>query len=238
MCDLPVNSGAASRGIVRVGPADKEEERLLRGGLLLDELHRRGRDVSLHLAAVLQGVGPHLLQVAVGLRLPDPRLGGGDSRLGQAGALHGVAIHGAVGGLDDAHMILVVALPGRPALLARAEVPLADVAGGIALTLEQLTQRHFTRLQGVGRAGDDDGAESGALGIAAGLECRARRAATRFDEELGEPQALARELVDAGRRHAAHRARAIRADVAVADVVTQHDDDVGPGPERWRCRRW
>ena len=71
-----------------------------------------------------------------------------------------LAIEGAVGGLEDADAVLVEALAGRPALLARPEMPLAGHAGGVAAALEQLAQGHFAGLEGVRRAPDDDGAET------------------------------------------------------------------------------
>ena len=226
MRDLPVELGRRQRRVVGVREADVEEERLLRLGLALDELHRRLGDVALDLPAILHGVRPHLLQIAVRFGFPDVRLGRGDGGLGHAGALHAVAIQGAIGGLEDADMVLVEALAGRPALLARAEMPLAGDAGGVALALEQLAQRHFAGLEGIRRAPDDDGAETQPLRIAPGHQRRARRRASRLHQVLRQPQALAGELVDARRRHAADLARAVGADVAVADVVGQHDDDV------------
>ena len=103
---------------------------------------------------------------------------------------------------------------------------LPTMAGGVALALEQLTQGHFAGLEGVRRAPDDDGAETRTQRIAPGHERRARGRASRLHQVLRQPQPLAGELVDARGRHAPDLARAIGADVAVADVVGQHDDDV------------
>ena len=65
--------------------------------------------------------------------------GRGDGGLGHPGALHAVAVQGAVGSLEDAYAVLVKALAGRPTLFARPEMPLADDGGGVAPALEQLT---------------------------------------------------------------------------------------------------
>ena len=88
-------------------------------------------------------------------------------------------------------MVLVEALSGGPTDLARSEVPLAGDGGGVALALEQLTEGHFARLEGVRRAADDDGAETHPLRIAPGHERRARGRACRLDQVLRQSQALA-----------------------------------------------
>ena len=54
---------------------------------------------------------------------------------GRPAALHAIAVQGAIRGFEDAHVVLVEALAGRPALLARAEVPLAGHPGGVAALL-------------------------------------------------------------------------------------------------------
>ena len=193
-------------------------------------------------ARVLQGVGPHLLQVAVRIGLPDVRLGRGDGGLGQARALHALAIQRAVGGFEDAHVVLVEALSSGPADLAPTQVPLAGDGGGVALALEQLAQRQFSRLEGVRRAPDDDGAEAHPLRIAAGHERRARGRARRLDQVLRQSQALAANRVNARGRHAPDLPRPISADVTVANVIAQHDDDVrfvgGNGHLRQQCQEY
>jgi hypothetical protein len=59
--------GRGQRGVVGVREARVEEEGLLRPGLTLDKIDRRLGDVALHLPAVLQRIGPHLLEVSVRL---------------------------------------------------------------------------------------------------------------------------------------------------------------------------
>ena len=49
----------------------------------------------------------------------------------------------------------------------------------------------------------------------------------RLDQELRQPQAFGGELIDARRRRPAQLAAAIGADVAVADVVGENEEDVG-----------
>jgi hypothetical protein len=137
---------------VGVRKADVKEEGRLPLGLAIDVLHRCLGDVALHLPTVLHGVGAHLPQVSARIGFPDAGLGRGDDRFWHPGALHAVAIQGAVGRLDNAYMVLVEALTGWPALLTRSEMPLADDAGGVSLALEQFTQGYFVGLQGVRRA--------------------------------------------------------------------------------------
>jgi hypothetical protein len=67
-------------------------------------------------------------------------------------------------------MIFVEALAGGPALLARPKMPLFDIASGVTLTLKQFGYGHFAGLEGVGRAPEDNGAETRALRIAPGHE--------------------------------------------------------------------
>src|SRR6185295_9976391 len=142
--------------------------------------------------------------------------------LGHSRALHALAIQGAVGGLQNAHVVLIEPLSSGPADLACTEVPLASDGSGVALALEQLAKRHLTRLEGVRRAPDDDGAEANPLRIASGDERRARGRARRLDQVLRQSQALAANRVDAWGRHAPDLSRAVGADVSVTDVVAQH----------------
>ena len=69
--------------------------------------------------------------------------------------------------------------------------------------------------------------QSGADGIAPGHQCGARRRAGRLDQELRQPQTFGGELIDARRRRPAQFSAAIGADVAVADVVGENEEDVG-----------
>ncbi len=226
MRDLPTNSGAVRIGIMGIGETDVEEERLFGFCLAFDEVHRGFRDLALHLTAIVQGIGPCLLHGSGRIGLPDVRLGRGNRGFGQAGALHGIAIQGAIRGFEDAHVVLIEALAGRPALLARAEVPLAGHTGGVARALEQFAESHFARLERVRRAPDDDCREPQPLRIAPGDQCRARGRAGWLDQVLRQAQTLAGNRIDAWRRHSADFARAISTDVTVADVVAEHDDDI------------
>ena len=173
--------------------ADVEEEGLLRLGLALDEVDRRLGDVALDLPAVVHGVGPRPSSECRSRRIPRCRA---RPRRWPPRACRRAACSSRYRvpsvRLEDADVVLVEALARRPALLARAEVPLAGDAGGVALALEQLAERHFAGLKRVRRAADDDGAETQPLRIAPGHQRRARRRAGRLHQVLRQPQALAR----------------------------------------------
>ena len=213
--------------IVGVGPADEHEEGRLRLGLTLDEVDGCRGDVTLDLVAVVHGVLTDRLEIAVGFGLVDPRHDLLDEGLGHAAAFHALPVQGAVGGLDDPHVVLVEPLTRRPALLLEAEVPFARIGRGVALALEELGERHLGRLQGVWCAADDDGVQTHASRVAPGQQRRPGWRAPRLDEELGQLQAFVGDGVDAGCGHAADLTAAVGADVAPSDIVGQHENHVG-----------
>ena len=107
-------------------------------------------------------------------------------------------------------------------------VPLAEGAGAVAVEPQHLRQRrHAVRiLPGVareGRRGLHDRAGVDGVVVPAGLERVARRRAQRRRVEVVEAQAALRQPVH--RRRADRTAE--RARPAEADVVDQHDHDVG-----------
>ena len=103
-------------------------------------------------------------------------------------------------------------------------MPLADDGRGVTLRLEQLRQRLFIGIQAVVVSRKQHAANSHALGDAAGHERGARRRTHRGDVARGELCAFASHLVDV-RSGDVFRAEA--AEVAVAEVIREDDDDVG-----------
>ena len=101
---------------------------------------------------------------------------------------------------------------GRPEHLGDGDLPLGDARG--------LRSRRSNR-------------------VAARQQRRPGHGARKLDVEVVEPYAARRDAVDIGRRHAAHAA--VDADLAPAQVVGEHQDDVGTtraGSGQCRRRRY
>ena len=107
-----------------------------------------------------------------------------------------------------------------------AEMPFAPHAGGVALRRQQLRDGDLPQRQPVRTAADRDFVGSRADREAAGHERRPRGRALRLDVEVEQAHAFAGELVDARRGRAAKDAAAVDAQLAIAEVVRQHEDDV------------
>src|SRR5215475_8923118 len=117
-------------------------------------------------------------------------------------------------------------------------MPLAEVAGAVADAGKQFSDGHFPLRESVKPAADRDRVRAGTDGKAPGHDGRAARSTLRLDVEVEQSQALARELVDAGRWRTAKDATPVRAHLAVAEIVHQDEDDVGFLPVcRWRVLR-
>jgi hypothetical protein len=128
---------------------------------------------------------------------------------------------------------------GLPTLLSRAEavsaeVPLAEVAGGVPGGLQTFRKRlHFQRqMRGHGRIdqfGEGPAMSGNMLGdaetglILPRLKIRAGRRADRPGVELRKPHSLSREAVDA--RRLVERV-AVTPQVGPAQIIGQNDDDV------------
>ena len=110
----------------------------------------------------------------------------------------------------------------------QAEVPLADAGGGVALVLEQARDGEPARLDERRRAALQHAAlQRTAPGVAAGQDAVARgRADGRGTMGVGEDHAFARQAVEVRRADFGFRVEA--AQVAVAEVVGEDEDDVGP----------
>lgn len=111
------------------------------------------------------------------------------------------------------------------------DMPFADGGGGVALLLQQgrKGETTFGDQRRPARTGEDRAAVRHAKGHPPGHEAVARRRANRGRTvRIGEPHAFARELVDVGRRHL--RVGVAAAHIAVAEVVSEDDEKVGPAP--------
>ena len=139
--------------------------------------------------------------------------------------------HRLVVGARDA-VPLVEALMGGEALLGAAEMPLAPHARGVALRRQQLRDGDLPLRQPVRGAADRDFVGPGPDREAARHQRRARRRALRLDVEVEQPHAFAGELVDARRGRAAQDAAAIDAQLAIAEVVREHENDIRLVPLR------
>ena len=140
----------------------------------------------------------------------------------QPAALAGEVVHLA----DDVAVEVVEAAVLRPVLLVGvAEVPLADHRRLVADVLQRLRQRALVGRQAVGVAGEDhQRLQAVAHRIAAGHQRRARRRADGLAVERLEPHAALGQRVDVRRLDLA----AAIAEVGVAEVVGEDDDDVRP----------
>ena len=137
---------------------------------------------------------------------------------------------------------LVEAVHGRQELVAVAEVVLAELAGGVALRLEQLGERRVLLGEPFLGAGQADLEQAGAEAGLAGDEGGAPGRAGLLRVMIGEDRAFLGDAVDV-RRAVAHHAAVVGADVPQPDVVAEDDEDVrlaagrGSGPRRRRGLR-
>ena len=102
---------------------------------------------------------------------------------------------------------------------------LAELRGHVALRLEQLGDRHVTRLQAFFGARQADLEVAGAESALPGDEGRASRGAALLAVPVGEERAFFGDAVDVGGL-VAHHAVVVGADVPVADVVAPDHQDV------------
>ena len=121
---------------------------------------------------------------------------------------------------------LVEAVDGRQVLVQVAEVVLAELAGGIAVRLEQLGDRHVLGLQADVRTRHPDLAQAGAEHALAGDERGAPGGAALLAVGVGEAHPLVGDPVDV-RRPVAHQPVAVTAQVRDPDVVAPDHQDVG-----------
>ena len=137
---------------------------------------------------------------------------------------------------------LVEAVHRRQELVAVAEMVLAELAGGVALRLQQLGERRVLVGEPFLGAGQADLEQPGAEAGLAGDEGGAPGRAGLLRVMVGEDRAFPGDAVDV-RRAVAHHAAVVGADVPQPDVVAEDDEDVrlaaggGGGPRRRRGLR-
>ena len=121
---------------------------------------------------------------------------------------------------------LVEAVDRRQELVAVAEMVLAELAGRVALRLEQLGERRVLLGQPFLGARQADLEQAGAEAGLAGDERGAPGGAGLLRVMVGEDRAFLGDAVDV-RRAVAHHAAVVGADVPQPDVVAEDDEDVG-----------
>ena len=107
-----------------------------------------------------------------------------------------------------------------------AEMVLAELAGEVALGLEQLGDGDVARLQTFLGAGQTDLEHAGAEAGLAGDEARAAGGAALLAIPVGEHRAFLDDAINVGRL-VAHLTVVVGADIPPADVVAPQDEDVG-----------
>src|SRR5215471_18708307 len=132
---------------------------------------------------------------------------------------------------------LVEAVHGGQELVAVADVVLAELAGRIALRLEQLGQRRVLVRQPFLCSREADLEQTGSEAALSGNERGAARGAGLLRVEIGKDRAFSGNAVNVGRA-IAHHAPIVGADVPVADVVAEDYEDVrlASGWRRLRLR--
>jgi len=105
-------------------------------------------------------------------------------------------------------------------------VVLAELAGGVAKRLEQLSDGGIFLLQAHGGAGHADLGEARADRVLPRDETGAASGAALLGIVVGEGDAFLGDAVDVGRL-VAHQAHAEMADVGDADIIAPQDQDVG-----------
>ena len=136
--------------------------------------------------------------------------------------------------IEAAHPHLVVAVRDRQRVVGLAEMPFAGEEGLVAGGLEHRRQRPLRRRQPAGLALEGHGGHAAAVRDASGLHGGAAGRAARLGVEGEERHPFRRQTVDVGGRHAASDAAAVGTEVAVAGVIRDDHDDVGPAGRRRR----
>ena len=120
---------------------------------------------------------------------------------------------------------LVEAMRRRQVFVEVAEMVLAELAGDVALRLEQLGEGHVLALEALLCARQPDLEEAGAERCLSGDKGGASGGAALLAVVVGEEATFLRQPVDVGRT-VAHHALIVGADVPVADVIPPDDEDV------------
>ena len=120
---------------------------------------------------------------------------------------------------------LVEAVVGRQHVVHVAQVVLAELAGGVALLLEERRDRHELVGHADRRGRDADLGQAGAVDALPGDERRPPGGAGLLAVRIGEHHAFPRDTIDV-RRLVAHQPVGVAAQVRDADVVTPDHENV------------
>ncbi|MNZ60696.1 hypothetical protein D3C78_787700 [compost metagenome] len=121
---------------------------------------------------------------------------------------------------------LIETVVGRQVFVAVTQVVLAELAGGITLRLQRLSDSYITVLQAHRHARHAHLGQPGAQRRLAGNEARPAGGAAVLCVIVGKHHAFFTDAVDV-RRLVTDYPFAIGADVGLADVVTEYHQDVG-----------
>ncbi len=197
----------------------------------LDEVDRGGERLVVDRLHALLGQRPGILDATVRVRADD------------AARAEGFAEGPAVGEHHVARVVLVLrlflgvevvevaeelveAVVGRQVLVLVAQVVLAELAGRVAVGLQQAGDGRVLFPHAELGARQADLGEAGAEHALARDERRAARGAGLLAVIVGEDHAFLGDAVDVG-RPVAHQAHRVGADVGLADVVAPDDENVG-----------
>ena len=142
--------------------------------------------------------------------------------------LVGLGVEEAVEAVEAAAERPAVERPGGAALGQRRDMPLADHVIAVGVRAQHLGERaglarDLAAIAGIAGIEIGEAADADRMMVAAGEQRRARGRAHRRGVEAGIAQAFGREPID-GRRP---DRRAVAAEIGEADIVEQHDEDVG-----------
>ncbi len=173
---------------------------------------------------LIDQIGSQMIAVGVGSGRMNVGVVGDEFRR----VLVGLGVEKAVEAVEAAPQWPAVERPGRAALGQRRDVPFADHVIAVGVGLEHFRKRSgFARdlaaITGIARVEIGEAADADRMVIAPGQKRRARGRAHRGGMERSITQAFRSEPVD-GRRP---DRRAVAAEIGKADVVEQHDQDIG-----------
>src|SRR5271170_5270237 len=115
---------------------------------------------------------------------------------------------------------------GRKTTLSLAQMPFAERAGGITSIGQQLGQRDFPLNKPIDRCGNGHRSVACAHRIPSRQQRSSARCALSLDVEVEQAHAFASELVNARRGRATQYPATIAAELAVTEVVGEHENNI------------
>ncbi|MCY1239475.1 hypothetical protein D9M72_522700 [compost metagenome] len=209
---------------MHAGRVEIAEPRLLGIVLAVDEIEGGRQELAVDRFHALLRQRAGILDPAIGIGVDDAARA---EALGKFRALRIIGIFRLLLGIEVVKVAeeLVEAVGGRQELVLVAQVVLAELAGGIALRLEQFGNGRVFRLQAEIGAGQADFRQAGADRRLAGDEGGAPGGAALLAIPIGEESTLIADAVDVGRA-IAHHAAVIDARIEPADIVAHDHQDV------------